>query len=142
MLAAHFAEKLALANALPVHNFSADALALLAGHDWPGNVCELEDLVHRAVLLAGHTDIGADDLVLADGSRLASASPAARERPQIEALVGQTVETVERELILKTLAHCRGNRTCASGILGISVRTMRNKLKTFIEAGIPVAPAL
>jgi DNA-binding NtrC family response regulator len=51
------------------------------------------------------------------------------------------VEEVERELILQTLTRCHGNRTSASGILGISVRTMRNKLRTFIEAGIAVAPA-
>ena len=62
--------------------------------------------------------------------------------PEVERLVGRTVEDVERALILQTLASCRGNRTCASTILGISVRTMRNKLKTFIDAGIPVAPAV
>lgn len=60
----------------------------------------------------------------------------------IERLVGRTVADVERALILQTLAHCRGNRTSASNILGISVRTMRNKLRTFIEDGIPVLPAL
>ena len=60
---------------------------------------------------------------------------------EIEALVGHTVAEVERELILQTLERCQGNRTSASTILGISVRTMRNKLRTFIEAGIPVSPA-
>lgn len=60
---------------------------------------------------------------------------------EIDALVGHTVAEVERELILHTLERCRGNRTSASTILGISVRTMRNKLRTFIEAGIPVSPA-
>ncbi|ARS28938.1 helix-turn-helix domain-containing protein [Sphingomonas sp. KC8] len=60
----------------------------------------------------------------------------------IDGLVGRTVADVERELILQTLVHCRGNRTSASNILGISVRTMRNKLRTFIEDGIPVLPAL
>ena len=48
---------------------------------------------------------------------------------------------MERALILKTLERCRGNRTSASNILGISVRTMRNKLKIFIEAGISVPAA-
>lgn len=61
--------------------------------------------------------------------------------PSIDRLVGRTVAEVERALILQTLAHCRGNRTSASTILGISVRTMRNKLRTFIEDGIQVAPA-
>jgi DNA-binding NtrC family response regulator len=59
-----------------------------------------------------------------------------------QALVGHTVEEVERELILHTLERCNGNRTSASTMLGISVRTMRNKLRTFIEAGFPVSPAL
>lgn len=56
-------------------------------------------------------------------------------------LVGQTVDDVERALILQTLERCNGNRTSASSILGISVRTMRNKLRSFIDAGYPVAPA-
>ena len=47
----------------------------------------------------------------------------------------------DTQLILRTLECCRGNRTSASGILGISVRTMRNKLKAFVDAGIPVVPA-
>lgn len=59
---------------------------------------------------------------------------------EVGALVGHTMADVERELILHTLDRCRGNRTSASTILGISVRTMRNKLRTFIEAGIPVSP--
>ena len=59
---------------------------------------------------------------------------------EVSALVGHTMADVERELILHTLDRCHGNRTSASTILGISVRTMRNKLRTFIEAGIPVSP--
>lgn len=61
--------------------------------------------------------------------------------PEVETLVGRTMDDVERALILQTLARCRGNRTGASAILGISVRTMRNKLKSFVEAGIPVSPS-
>ena len=59
---------------------------------------------------------------------------------EFDRLVGRTVAEVERGLILHTLARCHGNRTSASSILGISVRTMRNKLRTFIEDGIAVAP--
>lgn len=65
-----------------------------------------------------------------------------KPRARIEPLVGQTVDDVERELILRTLERCNGNRTNASTILGISVRTMRNKLRSFIDAGYPVSPAL
>jgi DNA-binding NtrC family response regulator len=59
----------------------------------------------------------------------------------MEGMVGRTIAQVEQALILATLTHCRGNRTLASHMLGISVRTMRNKLRTFIEDGIAVSPA-
>lgn len=141
LLAAHFADRHAAANGVPARPFTAEALALLAGYAWPGNVRELEDLVHRAVLLAQGPQIGAEAIVRIDGSRIAPSGDGA-PRAEVDGLVGRTVEEVERELILQTLERCHGNRTTASHILGISVRTMRNKLKTFIEAGIPVAPAL
>ena len=53
-------------------------------------------------------------------------------------LVGRTVADVERDLILDTLDHCLGNRTHAARILGISIRTLRNKLAEYIQAGLPV----
>jgi two-component system, response regulator FlrC len=56
-------------------------------------------------------------------------------------LVGRTVADVERDLILETLTHCLGNRTHAATILGISIRTLRNKLKLYQETGIPVPPS-
>lgn len=74
------------------------------------------------------------------GAAIALAASGLSGSLEVGALVGHTVADVERELILHTLDHCHGNRTSASTILGISVRTMRNKLRTFIEAGIPVAP--
>lgn len=55
-----------------------------------------------------------------------------------KALVGCTVAEVERHLILDTLAHCHGNRTHAAKILGISIRTLRNKLNEYAEAGIVI----
>ncbi|MGH6744596.1 MULTISPECIES: helix-turn-helix domain-containing protein [unclassified Novosphingobium] len=60
----------------------------------------------------------------------------------VSELVGQNIADVERELILKTLEHCRGNRTSAASMLGISVRTMRNKLRTFLSDGVAVPPGL
>ena len=53
-------------------------------------------------------------------------------------LVGHTIADVERHLILDTLTYCLGNRTHAARILGISIRTLRNKLNEYMEAGIPV----
>lgn len=71
------------------------------------------------------------------GDAANDAKPAAA----IEQLVGQSVEEVERALILRTLEHCGGNRTAAASILGISVRTMRNKLRSFM-ADEPTPPSL
>lgn len=139
-MATFFADRFALANDLPPRPFDDAATALLLQHQWPGNVRELEDTVHRAVLLNRDAQISADALVTADGSALGSPTAAAPHADSA-AFVGRTVDDMERDLILHTLRHCRGNRTLASTILGISVRTMRNKLKTFIEAGIPVLPA-
>ena len=56
------------------------------------------------------------------------------------ALVGRTVAEVERDLIMETLKHCLGNRTHAANILGISIRTLRNKLKEYSADGLPVPP--
>ena len=56
-------------------------------------------------------------------------------------LVGRTVADVERDLILETLKYCLGNRTRAAGVLGISIRTLRNKLNDYAAAGMPVPSA-
>ena len=61
--------------------------------------------------------------------------------PSVEPLVGCTLTDVERALILVTLAYCQGNRTSAAQVLGISVRTIRNKLRLFLDEGIDVPPA-
>lgn len=140
-LARHFAQRLAEVDGSRERAFSDEALALVARYGWPGNIRELEDCIHRAVLLGRGPRIEASDLVRSDGSRLIDLETTEPHRFQVQGLVGHTVEEVERELILQTLERCHGNRTSASSILGISVRTMRNKLRTFIEAGIPVSPA-
>jgi len=69
------------------------------------------------------------------------AAHAARVAEQIAAShVGRTVAEVERDLILDTLKHCLGNRTHAANILGISIRTLRNKLNEYSADGTPVPP--
>jgi two-component system response regulator HydG len=138
-LANYFGERFALANDLPVRAFSDEAAFLLQHHGWPGNVRELEDTVHRAVLLNREDRIAASAIVTADGYGVGAPRVAPTDTLGAP-FVASTVEDMERDLILRTLRHCRGNRTSASTILGISVRTMRNKLKTFIEAGIAVSP--
>ncbi|WP_248285209.1 sigma-54-dependent transcriptional regulator [Alteriqipengyuania abyssalis] len=141
-LAHHFAARFADLYEAPVHEFDDEAVRVLRGYAWPGNVSELETTVHRAILLARSGTIGAEALVHTDGSPLVpSREEDDGEGLHVEQLVGHTVAEVERELILHTLERCGGNRTSASSILGISVRTMRNKINSFVQAGISVAPS-
>lgn len=88
--------------------------------------------------------LGTQDLLEQQGTSEARTVPSffAEQEQTIEALrrilVGRTIADVERHLILDTLAHCFGNRTHAARILGISIRTLRNKLNEYMEAGIAV----
>ena len=145
-LAQYFVKKYADANGVPVRPLSTEARKTLALHRWPGNVRELENTIHRAVLLASGPEIGVDGILTPDGARLdqARSSPAAQVAATAEqvtrTLVGRTVADVERDLILETLKHCLGNRTHAANILGISIRTLRNKLNEYSADGVPVPP--
>ena len=73
--------------------------------------------------------------------RLLADSPLSAPKPGIIALVGQTISDVERDLILATLKECVGNRTWTAKILGISIRTMRNKLHEYASVGIDIPVA-
>jgi DNA-binding NtrC family response regulator len=146
-LAQAFVKKYAEANGVPVRPLSAEARRALSTHRWPGNVRELENTIHRAVILATGAEIGVDGILSPDGSRLdqtrglSAVAHAALAAEQVtRALVGRTVAEVERDLILETLKHCFGNRTHAANILGISIRTLRNKLNEYSADGSPVPP--
>jgi DNA-binding NtrC family response regulator len=132
-LARHFAAKYAAINGARYRPLASAAMALLQSHHWRGNVRELENCIHRAVLLASGDEIGPDDLVL-QGGRAAEGNGIDRS------LVGRTIAEVECDLILKTLRYTRGNRAIAAAILGISVRTLRNKLRQYGDEGLPVPP--
>jgi two-component system, response regulator FlrC len=145
-MAEFFIRKYAAANGLPPRVLSAEARRRLLGHRWPGNVRELENAMHRAVLLASGDIIEEGAVRLPDGQPLGPSDggpPAAQvAATTAEAIsrsfVGQTVAAMEQQLIIDTLEHCFGNRTHAANILGISIRTLRNKLKEYTEAGISV----
>jgi DNA-binding NtrC family response regulator len=148
-LAHHFAHKYAQANGVPYRALALPTERLLASHPWRGNVRELENTIHRAVLLANGPEIGPEAIRLPDGSQVGpnSASLVLPNPVQTavenavamtRGLVGRTVADVERDLILDTLDHCLGNRTHAANILGISIRTLRNKLREYTDAGLPV----
>ena len=146
-LAQHFVKKYSTANGLPARPLSAEARRTLVLNRWPGNVRELENTIHRGVLLTTGDEIGADAILTPEGTRLdqakglASVAHATMAAEAVtRALVGRTVADVERDLILETLKHCLGNRTHASNILGISIRTLRNKLNEYADEGVPIPP--
>jgi DNA-binding NtrC family response regulator len=90
--------------------------------------------------MADDDRIGAEAIV-PGGRRLATADACERnegENADSGVLVGRTVAEVERRLIIDTLQHCLGNRTHAANILGISIRTMRNKLRQYTHEGFSV----
>jgi DNA-binding NtrC family response regulator len=147
-LAEFFLDKYAAANGF-TRTLSDGARERIQSAAWLGNVRELENAMHRAVILARSTDIMVDDLRTPDGrpvqanaldltaERAVNAAEAAMNGAVFQ--IGQTVAQVEQDLILQTLDHCLGNRTHAANILGISIRTLRNKLRAYQDAGIEVA---
>jgi DNA-binding NtrC family response regulator len=137
-LSDHYARRFADVNGLPYRPLSREAHQRMAQHGWRGNVRELENTIHRAVLLATGDTIGPEAIELSGASP--AASPAAAPASGVAGLVGRTMDDVERELILETLGHTLGNRTHAATILGISIRALRNKLRDYAASGLAVPP--
>jgi len=148
-LANHFIQKYSTANGVEPRPLSEAARHNIENFEWRGNVRELENAMHRAVLLAKGDRIDADAIRLPDGTKVGqsptgfgisrnSAGLGDHSDQSSASLVGKTVAEMEQDLILQTLDHCLGNRTHAANILGISIRTLRNKLKTYTEAGVEV----
>ena len=102
---------------------AADALLR---YPWPGNVRELRNALERAVVVCDGDLIGVGHLP----RELAPRAPTAAVRAQ-EAPVGTSLDEMERDLILRTLEAAGGNKTRTAEILGISVRTLHNKLQRY-----------
>jgi DNA-binding NtrC family response regulator len=122
-LVAHFIERFAPEGEGRVGSLSGPALALLAAHSWPGNVRQLRNIIHGACILAQGARIEVDDL---PPLREAGAAPAPTS--------GQTLAEIERRVILDTLRQLGGNKTAAAQRLGVTARTLLNKLKKYREA--------
>jgi len=146
-LSEFFVKKYSEANAIALKPISIEAKRRLQAHGWPGNVRELENAMHRAVLLSPGSEIDAESIRLPDGQPLNPVAPigmdyinraAQAAESAARTFVGSTVAEVEQKLILETLSHCLGNRTHAANILGISIRTLRNKLNEYSAAGLSI----
>lgn len=136
VLAKHFTKKYSELNDIPLKEMTPAAEQKLLNYLWPGNVRELENTVHRAVLLSTGDKIDVDAILLDDIESIIN-TPSGTEMSGAE-FVGSTVASMERNLIIDTLKHTLGNRTTAANILGISIRTLRNKLKQYQDEGFNV----
>jgi DNA-binding NtrC family response regulator len=126
LLADHFLARFSTQAGKEIQRFSEEAAELLSRHAWKGNVRELENRVERAVLLAEGDVILAPHLGLAPQCENRTGAPAGLAfRP------GTTVWEMERQLIMGTLSEVNQNRTRAAELLGISIRTLRNKLREY-----------
>ena len=138
-LAEYFARRYAEVNGLPYRPLSRMAAARLTTHAWRGNVRELENTIHRAVLLTEGEEIESEAIEL--GPQRALTAPATSPPGTavgVAGLVGRRMDDVERDLIIETLGHTFGNRTHAATILGISIRALRNKLRDYAAQGVAV----
>jgi len=132
-LAEHFLARYASENGSSAARISDETLEFLRSHHWPGNVRELENTIERAVVLDPGEELRPEhfDIALrADESGL----------PDVGANVGCSLETVERALILKTLESTGHSRKDAARILGVTARTLTNKISRYRAQGIFVAP--
>lgn len=168
-LAQFFADKYADANGVAKKKLSSGAISKVETYGWRGNIRELENTMHRAIIVSMEDELEADAIHVQDNSFTNSTSSSAAtpinapsstgvgsaadgaeetandpeiENPgAVESLVGRTIADVERDMIINTLEHCLGNRTHAANILGISIRTLRNKLNQYKDDGVQVPAA-
>ena len=124
ILADFFSQVFNLMKSRNSQKISAQAQAKLLAYDWPGNISELENVMERAVALSNDNEIQASAIQFSHSP--AHALPSA----------GSTLSEMERKLILQTLQLTQQNKTRAAQILGISIRTLRNKLHEYREAGV------
>jgi DNA-binding NtrC family response regulator len=142
-------------HACSVAGMSDELLARLEAYDWPGNVRELRNTIERATILAGSGTIGVEHLPPRFGEAgfaplvrqqrsvksaalqpgLTPAEERRAEERTVSVTVGTTVDEAEKQLILKTLQSTQNNKTKAAEILGISSKTLQNKLKEYSAAG-------
>ena len=122
-LAEHFLRKFEPSSRRGQFRISPELATALRDHAWPGNVRELANFIRRGVALAHGSTLGAESF----GSVARAQMPAANDRPK----AGMTLEDMERQLLEATLEATKGNRTRTAEMMGVSLRTVRNKIREY-----------
>ncbi|BBO73727.1 acetoacetate metabolism regulatory protein AtoC [Desulfosarcina widdelii] len=125
LMAEAFLKRFSSQNGKKMDRISGGAMDLLMRQNWPGNVRELENTIERGVLIGGGETLLPEDLILDTGPKDMSAT--------VTPAMGMTVREMEKQLITNTLQSVNDNRTHAAKMLGISIRTLRNKLNEYKE---------
>ncbi|MER3427297.1 MAG: transcriptional regulator [Pyrinomonas sp.] len=132
LLAQHLIAQLAAKHNRPARLLSQAALEALQAYNWPGNVRELRNAIERAVIICSSEQI--------ERHHIAPYPVDQRARPRDEDTItlpiGTPLEEVERQMILRTLQKCEGNRKRAAELLQISLKTLHNKLRLYRERGL------
>jgi DNA-binding NtrC family response regulator len=129
LLAEHFLAEVNAAEG-SAKRFSAEALDKLTTYRWPGNVRELRNAVQRAYVMASKDVIG-DEWVPGDGAPSAATPARAAPGASINMAVGTSIAEAERQLIMATFAHYGHNKERTAAVLGVSLKTLYNRLKEF-----------
>src|SRR5438105_9823344 len=150
LLADQFRQRFARKHGIEVHGISSSCSAALQKHDWPGNVRELQNVIERAVILCNEGGIlEPNHLGLGQSAAMSAAFPsssavtsrATNGFGSAESAEFPPLSEVEKRHILAALEQSKGNRTHAAKVLGISIRTLRNKLNEYNYRGAEPASA-
>ncbi len=136
LLVEHTLRELNAKHSRQVRSVNAEVMDLFSSYAWPGNVRELRNALERAAIVCDREVIGRQHLPADFGRAMASSNS---ELSGLRFPIGTTVDAAERELILQTLAATNNNKTRAAELLGISLKTLHNKLKEYEAARQPAA---
>jgi transcriptional regulator with PAS, ATPase and Fis domain len=139
VLSESFMEDYAQKNTKKLTGFQTEAMQLLESHVWPGNIRELENVIERAVITAKDAIISVQDIFIErreislKNSNLLNLYNLEKDKGWSP---GRTLDDIERKVIIEALEYHQGNRTHTARALGISIRTLRNKIADYRKIGI------
>jgi DNA-binding NtrC family response regulator len=128
LLAEHILRDINVKHSKNVRGIGAEVLDIFMSHTWPGNIRELRNVLERAAIMS-EKDLISRSSLPGEFGKLPSKSPS--DLSSIKFPVGTTVDAMERELILQTLQATGNNKTRAAELLGVSLKTLHNKLKEY-----------